>query len=127
LVRISDLHSEGRRFESYTAHQTLRSKVCPEEHSDEGQHRKMQDWVLYIIQCKDASLYTGITTDIDKRIKRHNEGRATKYTRIRKPVKLVYTELCDTECKARQREIEVKKFPRKKKFELINNQEGFDL
>ena len=80
----------------------------------------MQDWVLYIIQCKDASLYTGITTDIEKRIKRHNEGRATKYTRIRKPVKLVYTELCTTECRARQREIEVKKLSRKNKFVLIN-------
>jgi putative endonuclease len=80
----------------------------------------MSKWRLYILECSDSSLYTGITTDLDKRIKRHNEGRATKYTRIRKPVKLVYTELCGTECRARQREIEVKKLSRKKKLELIN-------
>ena len=64
-------------------------------------------------------MYTGITTDLDKRIKRHNEGRAAKYTRSRKPVRLVYTEKCDNESCARSREAEIKKMSREKKLELI--------
>ena len=72
----------------------------------------MTSWVLYIVECNDGSLYTGITTDLDKRLKRHNEGRATKYTRDRKPVRLVYKEIFNTESLARRREIEVKKLSR---------------
>ena len=50
----------------------------------------MDRWTLYILECSDRSLYTGITTDLEKRIQRHNQGKATKYTRTRIPVKLVY-------------------------------------
>ena len=82
----------------------------------------MSKWFLYIIKCKDSSLYTGITTNLEKRLKQHNEGRATKYTRGRKPVKLVYSEICKNESKARRKESDVKKLPRKKKLELILEQ-----
>ncbi|NQU95718.1 MAG: GIY-YIG nuclease family protein [Candidatus Omnitrophica bacterium] len=80
----------------------------------------MKKWFLYIVKCKDSSLYTGITTNLEKRVKRHNEGMATKYTRGRKPVKLVYSKACSNESSARKKEIELKKLPRKKKLELIN-------
>ena len=81
----------------------------------------MRQWTLYIVKCKDSSLYTGITTDLEKRIKRHNKGKATKYTRARKPVKLVYRETLDSESLARKREIAVKKLSRVNKLKLIQN------
>jgi predicted GIY-YIG superfamily endonuclease len=52
----------------------------------------MTKWKVYILRCNDGSLYTGITTDIKKRLKRHNDGKASKYTRVKKPVEIVYTE-----------------------------------
>ncbi len=78
----------------------------------------MSNWTLYIIKCRDGSLYTGITTDLAKRLKRHNEGKAAKYTRGRRPVKLVHSELFDNVSLARKREIEIHSFPRKKKLKL---------
>lgn len=80
---------------------------------------KMSNWTLYIVECKDGSLYTGITTNLEKRIRRHNEGRTTKYTRGRKPVKLVYSKFFDSESSARKKEIEIKKLSRKDKLKLI--------
>ncbi len=79
----------------------------------------MNKWVLYIIECKDGSLYTGITTNLEKRIKQHNEGRTTKYTRGRKPVKLVYNKFFNSESSARKKEIEIKNLSRKDKLKLI--------
>ena len=81
----------------------------------------MSKWILYILECHDNTLYTGITTDLAKRIKRHNEGRASKYTRSKWPVKLVYQEEFDSESSARKREIEVKKLSRKNKMDLIQS------
>ncbi|MDP3804718.1 MAG: GIY-YIG nuclease family protein, partial [Candidatus Omnitrophota bacterium] len=63
--------------------------------------------------------YTGITTDLRKRLKCHNEGLATKYTRPRRPVKLVYSEVLGTESLARKREAAIKKLSRQSKLELI--------
>jgi len=51
----------------------------------------MGKWYLYIARCKDGSFYTGITTNPENRLKRHNLGKASKYTRARKPLELVYT------------------------------------
>lgn len=79
----------------------------------------MKQWTLYIVECADGSLYTGITTSLAKRIKRHNEGKAAKYTRVKKPVKLVYSEGCDSESSARRREIEIKNLSRANKLKLI--------
>ena len=79
----------------------------------------MKEWVLYILECADGSLYTGITTELAKRIKRHNEGRAAKYTRTRKPVKLIYNEAFCTESEARKREIGIKKLSRANKLKMI--------
>ncbi|MFH0763409.1 MAG: GIY-YIG nuclease family protein [Candidatus Omnitrophota bacterium] len=79
----------------------------------------MTNWILYIIECHDRSLYTGITTDLEKRIKRHNQGRATKYTRARRPVKLVHSEIVNSESLARKREAEIKSLSRQDKIKLI--------
>ena len=79
----------------------------------------MSKWILYILRCKDQSLYAGITTDLAKRLKRHNDGKATKYTRGRRPVKLVYSEKQSSESQARTREAEVKKLSKKDKLKIL--------
>ena len=59
----------------------------------------------YILKCKDGTLYTGWTNDLDKRVKAHNEGRGAKYTRSRTPVELVYYETFETKEEAQRREL----------------------
>ena len=79
-------------------------------------------WYLYIIRCNDDSLYTGVTTDIPRRIKEHNLKTGGSYTRTRTPVELVYQEPLPTRSSALKREIQIKKLPRTKKLALINGQ-----
>ena len=76
-------------------------------------------WFLYIVKCKDKSFYTGITTDITRRLKEHNAGRGGRYTRIRTPVKLMYQENHLSRSKAQRREAQIKKWSRSKKIALI--------
>jgi putative endonuclease len=79
----------------------------------------MTKWKVYILRCNDGSLYTGITTDIKKRLKRHNDGKASKYTRVKKPVEIVYTEDAINATSAKKREFEIKKLSRQNKLKLI--------
>lgn len=74
---------------------------------------------IYIVKCKDGTLYTGYTTDIKRRLKEHNSGKGAKYTRGRCPVKLKYQEVFDSRSQAQKREYQIKKLPRKKKEELF--------
>ena len=76
-------------------------------------------WKLYILRCADGSLYTGITTDLEKRIHAHNSGKGAKYTRSRLPVQLVYWEECPTKEAAMSREWQVKHLTREEKLKLI--------
>jgi len=80
-------------------------------------------WSLYISECHDGTLYVGIAKDVKKRIKDHNTTNKCRYTKFRKPLSLLYSEPCGDYGVARKREIEVKRFSRKKKFELISNKE----
>ena len=75
-------------------------------------------WVLYILQCKDRSLYTGITNDLVKRLEQHEAGEGAKYTRGRGPFKLVYTEHHNNRSEASKRELEIKKLDRVAKIKL---------
>ncbi|MBQ7801654.1 MAG: GIY-YIG nuclease family protein [Oscillospiraceae bacterium] len=79
-------------------------------------------WHLYILECKDGTLYTGITDDVQRRFKAHSEGKGAKYTRGRGPLKLVYTEECGTHSVALKRELEIKALPREEKLNLIAKQ-----
>jgi len=80
---------------------------------------------VYILECSDKSLYTGSTNNIEKRIKEHNNGKSgAKYTRARRPVKLVYVETCSTLSNALKREAEIKKLSRAQKLLLISNSTG---
>lgn len=76
-------------------------------------------WYLYILRCKDGSLYTGITTDVEKRLEAHSSGKGAKYTRGRGPLELVYRETCGSHSNALKRELEIKALPREKKELLI--------
>jgi putative endonuclease len=78
-------------------------------------------YFLYIIQCSDGTLYTGISNNIEKRLRQHNGeivGGAF-YTRNKRPVKLVHKEEYETHLEAARREIEIKKFTRKRKEKLF--------
>jgi putative endonuclease len=76
-------------------------------------------WFVYILRCKDGSLYTGITNNLTERIDEHNSGKGAKYTRARKPVKLVYQEKYSDESTARKREMELKGWSREEKQRLV--------
>lgn len=78
-------------------------------------------WKLYMLRCGDGSLYTGITTDVEKRLEAHRSGKGAKYTRGRGPLELVYREECGDHSAALKRELEIKGLTRDEKMKLILN------
>ena len=78
-----------------------------------------ENWYLYILRCGDGTLYTGITTDVQKRLEAHRTGKGAKYTRGRTPLELAYRECCGTHSEALKREWQVKQLPRQEKESLI--------
>ena len=82
-------------------------------------------WYVYVVRCSDNSLYTGITTDIERRVSEHNNGKAAAaYTRSRRPVQLVYQEACQTRSEATKREIEIKQLSRVEKESFVCTDSG---
>jgi len=81
----------------------------------------MKPWYLYIVECRDGTFYTGITTDIKKRIDAHNSGRGAKYTRGRGPVKLMHLRRYTDRSAASKSEHKIKKLKRGKKLRIIND------
>ncbi len=81
-------------------------------------------YFVYILECCDGSLYTGIAKDVAKRLDEHNNSdRGAKYTKARRPVRLLYKEPSDNRSSASKREYEIKKLSRAKKLQLIHNKE----
>ena len=76
-------------------------------------------WKLYILRCGDGTLYTGITTDVAKRLEVHRSGKGAKYTRSRGPLELVYEEECGDHSAALKRELGIKNLSREEKMKLI--------
>jgi len=76
-------------------------------------------WYVYIVRCRDGTLYTGITTNLVRRIKDHNREKGSKHTAFRRPVKLVYSEPHPNRSAALKREVQIKGWPRRKKDILI--------
>ncbi|MBI4549690.1 MAG: GIY-YIG nuclease family protein [Candidatus Omnitrophica bacterium] len=76
-------------------------------------------WTLYILECNDRSFYTGVTNNLDRRLKAHGSGRASRFTRTRLPVRLVYSESCPGRTEALVRECAVKSLSRKAKEALV--------
>lgn len=81
-------------------------------------------WYLYILRCGDGTLYTGITTDVHRRLEAHRQGRGAKYTRGRGPLELIYQEKCGTHSEALKRELAVKQLSRAEKETLIEKFPG---
>ena len=81
----------------------------------------LQDWYFYVVRCADGSLYSGISNDLVKRIETHNKGKGAKYTLVRRPVSLVYSEKHKNISSARKREEQVKKWRKEKKELMIKS------
>ena len=77
------------------------------------------NWIVYMLECSDNSLYTGITNNLEKRLKKHQSGDGAKYVRGRLPIKLIYKELLINRSEATKREIFIKKMSKKEKILLI--------
>ena len=88
------------------------------------QYNRLKDWSVYILQCRDGSLYTGITKDVPTRVRQHNKGKGGAYTRSRLPVKRIYQEDGLTHYEALVREAEIKRLPRIKKEAIISEKNG---
>jgi putative endonuclease len=76
-------------------------------------------WTLYILECADQTLYTGITTDVERRLKEHNSGKGAKYTRARLPVRMVYEQKFDSRSAASKEEYRIKQLSREDKLKLF--------
>ena len=82
-----------------------------------------KSWMMYVVQCADGSLYTGITTNIQRRILEHNFGmKGAKYTRSRRPVELVFSIPCENHSIAAKNEAKFKKLTRSQKLRIIDDQ-----
>ena len=75
---------------------------------------------VYVVECSDGTLYTGYTTDVERRVEEHNAGEGAKYTRGRTPVEVVHVEKYATRSEAMSREAEIKKMPREEKERLVD-------
>lgn len=75
-------------------------------------------WFVYILECADNTLYTGITNDVDERLAKHNAGNGAKYTRGRAPVKLLYVEDQNSRSAASKRELQIKAMSREDKLKI---------
>ena len=80
----------------------------------------MARWFCYLLECADGSLYAGITPALERRVRRHNDGSASKYTRARRPVRLVWAEPWPDRSSASRRESEVKRLSRAAKRAAIS-------
>jgi len=76
-------------------------------------------WFVYLLRCADGSLYTGITTDVKRRCQQHNDGTASRYTRSRRPTRLVYREAHPNRSSALKREAAIKSMTRQEKVAMI--------
>lgn len=79
------------------------------------------NWFCYLLRCADDTLYCGITNDPEKRLAAHNAGAASKYTRARTPVELIFVEQCDDKSIALKREMAIKSLTRAEKLALIQS------
>lgn len=82
------------------------------------------NWYVYILRCRDDTLYTGITDDVDRRLEAHNTGKGAKYTRGRGPATVVYREVCRSKGEALRREYAIKRLSRAEKLAMITAAEA---
>ena len=80
----------------------------------------MKKWFVYILKCSDGTLYTGITTDVNRRLNEHNSGKGAKYTKTRLPVMLLLVSEVSTRSEASKEEYRIKKLTREQKLRMVN-------
>lgn len=85
-----------------------------------------EKWHVYILECSDETLYTGITNNLELRLKKHNQGKGARYTKGRAPVKLLINFEVDGKSKALKLEYKIKKLSKKEKLEIIKNKSQLD-
>ena len=103
----------------HPTHKRMIQKMADDQ---KGKRKPVCDpWFLYILCCQDGTYYTGVTKDLERRLKMHNDGRASRYTRARRPVTLIYQEDCRGRAQALMRECAVKALSRKQKDQLVLN------
>jgi putative endonuclease len=83
--------------------------------------KKRQAYFVYILQCKDDTLYTGITTEVKRRLAEHKAGKGSHYTRAHGAAKIIHSEKQANRSEALKREAEIKKWPREKKLKLVSS------
>lgn len=88
---------------------------------NENLNEQKPAWVVYLLRCSDGSFYTGVTNCLERRLQRHNQGTASKYTRSRRPVTLVATGARMTRSEALRLEAVIKKMPRNRKPEALRH------
>ena len=93
-------------------------------HKDENKHIEEKLNYVYMIECSDGTYYTGWTTHLKERVQSHNGGNGAKYTRSRRPVHLVYYEICTSRSEALKREYEVKHLSRTEKERMVREAAG---
>ena len=122
LSAIAEKKSDGYGTPNNAFRRMVDSKKLEAAESDLREDEileKTTRWFVYILRCVDDSLYTGITTDLNRRCDQHNAGTASRYTRSRLPVIMVYNETQENRSMALKRELEIKGMSRKVKEELI--------
>jgi putative endonuclease len=87
-------------------------------------HVNLSKYYVYIVNCNDNTFYCGYSNNVEKRVDAHNKSLGAKYTKIRLPVKLVYTECFDSKSEAMKREYQIKQLTRQQKLYLIKNYEN---
>lgn len=85
-----------------------------------GREEGAVTWTVYMLECADGSLYTGITNDLDRRLAEHEAGKGARYTKGRRPFRLVYRETCQGRAEASRRETAIKSLDRAKKLLLFS-------
>lgn len=82
---------------------------------------RFETWYVYLVECSDESIYTGISLDVEKRLERHNNGTGARYTAARRPVKLLRKIPCSSHSEALKLEAKIKKLKRKAKLNLVES------
>ena len=91
---------------------------------DEGRENAIAHHYVYILLCEDGSYYTGYTTDVLSRFHRHKKGHGARYTRMRRPLRVVYVEECETQRVALKRERQIKQLSHQRKRALVTSRTG---
>lgn len=88
---------------------------CKRKTEEKGE----ESWFLYVLECRDGTFYTGITKDIEERVRKHNSGAGARYTRGRRPVRVIHRERCRSRSEALKREKALKRLSRAEKEEYL--------